>query len=228
MEMSNIFWSYHKVSATYLRCVGFFDKYRLQNLSEYFNDTEDIINLGIRMNFSWDVVDSVMRDNSMDIKRLGEIMLTNYILVSHEGDEKTVEQIVNIFREIGKHGCGMKIEEDFRCWSQQTCDKYKKLDEIEKKFKDGKTEKQLRVFGWQMKHTPERFFDYLGNFCSLKEYDKEVFVDLTKKDLSDMAVELLKNAPVEFAFQYLPSAAKYHYDSRFLPPLKPLRLDFQL
>lgn len=220
MEMSNIFWSYHKVSATCLRYVGFFNKYRLQSLSEHFDKPEDIVSLGVCMNFSWDVVDSLIRGNNMDIKRSGEILFTNYILVNHQGDEKTVKQIVNIFNKIGKPRCGMNIEKDFQYWSQQTFDKYKKLDEIEKKFKNGKTEKQLRVFGWQMKRTPERFFDYLGNFCSLKEYNKEVFVDLTKKYLRDMTLELLKNAPVEFAFQYLPSAAKYHYDSRLVLPLE--------
>ncbi|GAB1604856.1 hypothetical protein Ahia01_000767100 [Argonauta hians] len=220
VKMSDIFWNYHKMNSSSLKRFGFFDKYRLKKYSKKFHYREDIIYLAISMNFSWKVVDRLIGDHSVDINRLGEILLTNYILLSHEGDEKTVTDLVEMLFKNNQGLLGMEIQQEFEHWSRIHYVKYEKLYEIEKKLRCGKTEKQLRVFGFEQKGTPERFFDYLGNFCSLKTCDKEKLVNLTKNDLNDMTMELLKNAPVEFGFQYLPSASKYCYDSNIVLPLE--------
>ncbi|CAI9717899.1 Hypothetical predicted protein [Octopus vulgaris] len=181
--------------------LAFFTEKRLRDLSEHFNNLEDVVKLGVNMFYDSDILWDLEREHYLNISKMALTLFVNFIITRHNGDENTVYTLIEIFFNIAKTQIAEKIKEEFEEWSQTEIGDYNELDNIEQTWMDQHEE---QLFGWENKQTPERYFDYLGNFCSLQQYGRTRRVGLDK-----IIIDILNNAPIKFAFQYLPSAKTY-------------------
>lgn len=209
LELGNRYWKSKSQDLTSLQNNAFFTEERLKHLSEHFNTLEDAVKLGVNMFYHRDVLLDLERRYYTNISQMTLTLFANFIITRHNGDKRTVLQLVNIFLNIAKTQCAEIIKQEFEAWSQNDIGDYKSLDSAETNWKKTFDEKKKKIiFGWEDKRTPERYFDYLGNFHSLQRFRQNI-LGLENNELHKMIELILKDAPPKFAFQFLPSANIY-------------------